>query len=97
MFSLFDPKTAYEMRISDWSSDVCSSDLLSWPSSDSPGVVPVDPLTSPWPGTILDIFLNAKKGRSKRPGPSKASRIDVPAIRSASRRPRPPDDDRYRR
>src|SRR3546814_5352842 len=22
------PKTAYEMRISDWSSDVCSSDLL---------------------------------------------------------------------
>src|SRR3546814_18433684 len=24
----FKPKTAYEMRISDWSSDVCSSDLL---------------------------------------------------------------------
>src|SRR3546814_10223846 len=24
---LFKPKTAYEMRISDWSSDVCSSDL----------------------------------------------------------------------
>src|SRR3546814_4543384 len=23
----FTPKTAYEMRISDWSSDVCSSDL----------------------------------------------------------------------
>src|SRR3546814_10998961 len=23
-------KTAYEMRISDWSSDVCSSDLLIW-------------------------------------------------------------------
>src|SRR3546814_5882718 len=23
----FKPKTAYEMRISDWSSDVCSSDL----------------------------------------------------------------------
>src|SRR3546814_733723 len=27
-FFLFKPKTAYEMRISDWSSDVCSSDLL---------------------------------------------------------------------
>src|SRR3546814_8730438 len=26
---LFKHKTAYEMRISDWSSDVCSSDLLS--------------------------------------------------------------------
>src|SRR3546814_5418332 len=25
---LFNQKTAYEMRISDWSSDVCSSDLL---------------------------------------------------------------------
>src|SRR3546814_9476331 len=24
---VFKPKTAYEMRISDWSSDVCSSDL----------------------------------------------------------------------
>src|SRR3546814_20089185 len=29
MFFLFKQKTAYEMRISDWSSDVCSSDLLS--------------------------------------------------------------------
>src|SRR3546814_9363392 len=31
---LFKQKTAYEMRISDWSSDVCSSDLLvhrQWP------------------------------------------------------------------
>src|SRR3546814_13921085 len=25
-------KTAYEMRISDWSSDVCSSDLPTWPT-----------------------------------------------------------------
>src|SRR3546814_3292595 len=28
IFFLFKQKTAYEMRISDWSSDVCSSDLL---------------------------------------------------------------------
>src|SRR3546814_5617365 len=27
IFFLFKQKTAYEMRISDWSSDVCSSDL----------------------------------------------------------------------
>src|SRR3546814_1017107 len=27
-FFVFKQKTAYEMRISDWSSDVCSSDLL---------------------------------------------------------------------
>src|SRR3546814_4881742 len=28
IFVFFKQKTAYEMRISDWSSDVCSSDLL---------------------------------------------------------------------
>src|SRR3546814_11527727 len=31
LFVFFKQKTAYEMRISDWSSDVCSSDLLSCP------------------------------------------------------------------
>src|SRR3546814_10093008 len=31
MCFFFKQKTAYEMRISDWSSDVCSSDLLSAP------------------------------------------------------------------
>src|SRR3546814_20506743 len=30
-FFFFKQKTAYEMRISDWSSDVCSSDLTSKP------------------------------------------------------------------
>src|SRR3546814_7536078 len=29
-FFFFKQKTAYEMRISDWSSDVCSSDLFSF-------------------------------------------------------------------
>src|SRR3546814_15129310 len=28
LFLLFKQKTAYDMRISDWSSDVCSSDLM---------------------------------------------------------------------
>src|SRR3546814_16493075 len=32
-FFFFKQKTAYEMRISDWSSDVCSSDLLRAPGS----------------------------------------------------------------
>src|SRR3546814_16008784 len=31
LFFFFKQKTAYEMRISDWSSDVCSSDLRSMP------------------------------------------------------------------
>src|SRR3546814_2723317 len=30
-FFFFNQKTAYEMRISDWSSDVCSSDLVMLP------------------------------------------------------------------
>src|SRR3546814_3341289 len=29
LFLFFKQKTAYELRISDWSSDVCSSDLVS--------------------------------------------------------------------
>src|SRR3546814_8350836 len=32
MFFFFKQKTAYEMRISDWSSDVCSSDLKDRPA-----------------------------------------------------------------
>src|SRR3546814_1592387 len=31
LFFFFKQKTAYEMRISDWSSDVCSSDLPMFP------------------------------------------------------------------
>src|SRR3546814_17400481 len=31
LFFFFKQKTSYEMRISDWSSDVCSSDLLCLP------------------------------------------------------------------
>src|SRR3546814_14764946 len=38
VFFFFKQKTAYEMRISDWSSDVCSSDLTrvsqKWPKKD---------------------------------------------------------------
>src|SRR3546814_8902745 len=37
-FFFFKQKTAYEMRISDWSSDVCSSDLASAATARSPGL-----------------------------------------------------------
>src|SRR3546814_1111528 len=33
-FFFFKQKTAYEMRISDWSSDVCSSDLAGIPGTE---------------------------------------------------------------
>src|SRR3546814_5169944 len=35
MFFFFKQKTAYEMRISDWSSDVCSSDLTKMTQEDA--------------------------------------------------------------
>src|SRR3546814_5497911 len=41
VFFFFKQKTAYEMRISDWSSDVCSSDLHD-------GVWPSDPDARAW-------------------------------------------------
>src|SRR3546814_2229533 len=49
-------KTAYEMRISDWSSDVCSSDL--WRRPASPGSDPRRGRSGKWatssaPGTSL--------------------------------------------
>src|SRR3546814_3654862 len=42
MFLFFKQKTAYEMRISDWSSDVCSSDLDSLGVDQIVGQVIVD-------------------------------------------------------
>src|SRR3546814_8450664 len=39
MFFFFKQKTAYEMRISDWSSDVCSSDLAHRREQPGAGVV----------------------------------------------------------
>src|SRR3546814_7192582 len=35
LFFFFKQKTAYEMRISDWSSDVCSSDLVTQQNASS--------------------------------------------------------------
>src|SRR3546814_4415427 len=37
IFFFFKQKTAYEMRISDWSSDVCSSDLIKGTDHDAGG------------------------------------------------------------
>src|SRR3546814_2021359 len=44
MFFFFKQKTAYELRISDWSSDVCSSDLIGtvYPTKDIRGSLYVD-------------------------------------------------------
>src|SRR3546814_3863716 len=47
-FFFFKQKTAYEMRISDWSSDVCSSDLAPAPQDASqPDAAPAQPMVEP--------------------------------------------------
>src|SRR3546814_12715494 len=48
----FKQKTAYEMRISDWSSDVCSSDL-SWVHSEMPCLSPSPSRGRPGWGWVL--------------------------------------------
>src|SRR3546814_11203530 len=64
LFFFFKQKTAYEMRISDWSSDVCSSDLPT-PAS---GVHDITELDQTWAGAAgdmvsttgdLQVFLHA--------------------------------------
>src|SRR3546814_8055127 len=45
LFFFFKQKTAYEMRISDWSSDVCSSDL--GPHASGDGTTTADPPPAP--------------------------------------------------
>src|SRR3546814_2315498 len=63
MFFFFKQKTAYDMRISDWSSDVCSSDLQP------------DGLRAPAPAhycavlaTMLDACAGCQSGRAQMPG-----------------------------
>src|SRR3546814_21057767 len=57
---MFKQKTAYEMRISDWSSDVCSSDR--WPKPPSSG----RPDRCPGAGSDVDPDLH----RQRESGPS---------------------------
>src|SRR3546814_12589631 len=49
-FFFFKQKTAYEMRISDWSSDVCSSDLFGRWNSKAPAMTVLDA-----DGTLLEV------------------------------------------
>src|SRR3546814_12549179 len=54
MCFFFKQKTAYEMRISDWSSDVCSSDLKHWRRIAAK--YGLDPGDDPVPQPIVDAL-----------------------------------------
>src|SRR3546814_5132075 len=76
-FFFFKQKTAYEMRISDWSSDVCSSDL---PASDlySLGAVMFQLLvgTAPFNNPELPLLFRAIRNQ---PAPGvRELRPDIP-------------------
>src|SRR3546814_504924 len=65
LFFFFKQKTAYEMRISDWSSDVCSSDLR---ASDLPPPPLIDlirqPLYGPQSMGVLDLLAEMRAKRT---------------------------------
>src|SRR3546814_6675966 len=71
VFFFFKQKTAYEMRISDWSSDVCSSDLATDPG-------PPPPATSGQPPP--------DRGSPPRPSYRRGRDLTAPGPRPARRR-----------
>src|SRR3546814_7613649 len=100
LFFFFKQKTAYEMRISDWSSDVCSSDLIPGFDDDVSNQSPGE-RGDPFSGMALGDDRAAREagdGRSAGAGdargrgagseePSGAQRADQPRLdRSEERR-----------
>src|SRR3546814_1769282 len=75
-FFFFKQKTAYEMRISDWSSDVCSSDLTS----------PLSLNTHPWNSHVkyflLPHFTNALESANFRSEERRVGKECVSTCRS---------------
>src|SRR3546814_14738574 len=59
--------TAYEMRISDWSSDVCSSDLVNWRDSSLAGFCLMlrESAEAPASATAGDVVVLAFNGSHK--------------------------------
>src|SRR3546814_1207069 len=88
LFFFFKQKTAYEMRISDWSSDVCSSDL---PAALGQGLrrrhhpLPDDP-----PGRQRQPAEAARVPRDRKAGRQRLERRDRQVLAVDQDRPGPP-------
>src|SRR3546814_2329255 len=92
VFFFFKQKTAYEMRISDWSSDVCSSDLIA--SADSDPVARSPPLEAlPFKGRVGWGWFSPQPPQTKTVGRGYAPDGSLRAWQAAdeSRRGRSPD------
>src|SRR3546814_2184575 len=66
-FVVFKQKTAYEMRISDWSSDVCSSDLVRSRSRLRKSLAP-DGIASEDPRQVEGLLFRRPARNEGRPG-----------------------------
>src|SRR3546814_6918334 len=82
-FFFFKQKTAYEMRISDWSSDVCSSDLVAITSPNSAALSSHS--TTRVEGSLLArIACHQPNSPFVRANSLSAMTQDVPSNRTAS-------------
>src|SRR3546814_8970932 len=69
-FFFFKQKTAYEMRISDWSSDVCSSDLMRQAPSATSARTGPDACASVWREPLETIVSGTGARRTERSLPA---------------------------
>src|SRR3546814_8103866 len=85
-FFFFKQKTAYEMRISDWSSDVCSSDLAAvTPSFNRAPLLPpsLDAWINPPAYTgMAPLYLEAGRGAGERSEERRVGKECVSTCRS---------------
>src|SRR3546814_3956764 len=93
-FFFFKQKTAYEMRISDWSSDVCSSDLSQDPGRADDGrgeaAVRCDPLAQAPGGAVGRLRRGAARRRGVgAEGQRYRQQADAAADRARQRRSLP--------
>src|SRR3546814_17396088 len=74
LFFVFKQKTAYDMRISDWSSDVCSSDLH---GGIDPAIESIREIIGLNPVGHLDNLLVGEDRKSVVKGKSVSVRVDL--------------------
>src|SRR3546814_1665383 len=78
-FFFFKQKTAYEMRISDWSSDVCSADLLRWAMLSPGASCAFHPISEDQACRSCRCAKRGGGAPDNRPGPARA----VPVVEAA--------------
>src|SRR5881396_296459 len=76
-FFFFKQKTAYEMVRSDWSSDVCSSDLRRGADTRKATIVAEDLGDHTWTGTMMGPGMGEMRSEERRVGKGVSYRVDL--------------------